>query len=519
MIPQAALQAYLERPLEDHLWVKKLTGPQLDAALATLNPKPKVPHLRDHQKACFILGVAYPGFCFWNDLGSGKTILALELLRYWWQAGKLRRGVVFLKSDKAFDTWETQARKFGFDLPITALSGSSVQKWQQLEEFGEGLVLLPCPGATAMTSTPIKVKGKMRWKLDNKLVDRLAAWTEAFVIDESTVAGHHNSLTFQLLYRLKKKANYRYALAGRPFGRDPTMLWAQHLLVDDGETLGETLGLFRAAFFTEKKNYWGGPYSKDYKFKTKLKPVLSKMMRHRSITYSSDECGGLPAVVPIHEVVRLPEEAGAYYARMVESLREAKGNMRELKNVFLRMRQLSSGFMGFKDDESGEKVEISFDENPKLERLLELIEEVPEGRGATIFYEYTHSGRQIVEKLKKLKYRPIWLWSGTKDARAELARFAKEEQPVAVINNRVGAYSIDGLQHTANYLFVYESPVSSIDREQMERRLIRDGQKHKVFQFDLVCKGTADEKILQFHKQGKDLFQALLRNPEKALLV
>jgi len=522
LIPRAAVKNYLARPLDSHLWVKGLSNAQLDAALQQLDPPPSLNvRTRIHQKACFLLGVAYPQFCFWLDMGTGKTLLSLELLRYWFQCGLIKRAIIFVTSDKAFHTWEKQLVEFGIRLPITALEGSSLQKWKQLEEFGDGLVLLPYPGAVAMASrrvTAVKKK-KHELQLDKKLVARLAQWGQALVLDESTKAAGRGSLTHSLLAKLRNTAKVRYALAGRPFGRDPTMLWAQHMLIDGGETLGETVGMFRSAFFTEKQNYWGGPYSKDYKFKTKLQPVLARMAQHRSITYTADECIELPKVVPVVELVKFDEEARAYYERLVKQVLAARGNMREMKNVFLRMRQISSGFIGLKDDETGERVEIEFQHNPKLERLLELAEELPEKRKAVIFYEYTYSGRKIASLLKEqLGIKPIWLWAGTKDTKKELQRFATAPDcTVAVINTKVGSMSLDGLQDVANYTFFYESPLSSIDREQAERRLIRQGQRRKVFQYDLLVENTVDQKIREYHAEGEALFDALLRNPARTL--
>ena len=520
MIPSSVVNDYLKRQLDSHLWVKQLTAKQLDAAIAQLQPPPKLnPKLKLHQKACFLLGVAEPKFCFWLDMGTGKTILALELLRYWFQVGLIKRALIFVTSDKAFSTWEKQLVKFGIELPIIALAGSSEQKWQQLEEFGEGLVLVPYPGARAMVCTKVAAKKgkKKKLKIDPEKMKRLLSWAEAIVLDESTKAAG-DSLTFSMIAQVRKKAKVRYALAGRPFGRDPIMLWAQHYLIDDGETLGETKGLFRAAFYNEKPNFWGGPYSKDYTFKDKLRPQLSEMIQHRSITYSADECIDLPRVIPIKELVFFPEEAQAYYQKVVERIIAAKGNLRETKNAFLRMRQISSGFVGFKDDESGEKAEIEFQENPKLDRLLELLDELPEGRKAVVFYSFTYSGRKISQELTAMGIKPLWLWSGTKDAAKELQRFAKDPKcTVAVMNSQIAAYSLDGLQDVANYTFFYESPIGKIDREQAERRLIRQGQNRKVFQYDLLTAGTSDEKILDFHSEAEDLFQAILRNPAKAL--
>lgn len=521
MIPAAAIKAYHKRVLDSHLWVKQLTRKQLDAALAKLDPPALLnPKARIHQKACFLLGVSYPQFCFWLSMGTGKTLLALELLRYWFEAGVIRRALIFTISDKAYSPWTTQLRRYGFDLPMTSLTGSSKNKWAQLEEFGDGLVLLSYPGARAMVSKRAKVKKKkkkMKLKLDPAKMQKLLAWANAIVLDESTECGNPRSLNFQMISGLRKGAKVRYALAGRPFGRDPTPLWAQNFLIDDGETLGETLGLFRGAYFTEEDSEYGGPYSKTYTFKSKLRPQLAQTIQHRSITYAAEECIDVPKVTRIIEEVSFSEEAEAYYQKVVEQVIAARGNLRVVKNAFLRMRQISSGFVGFKDDESGEKAEVEFAENPKLERQLELLEGVPYGRGSVLFYEFTISGKLLVKELQAKGYEPIWLWSGTKNADKELAKFAKAEQPIAVVQNRVGSFSLDGLQHTANYEFFYESPVSGLTREQAEARLIRDGQKWKVFVYDLVTRGTVDYKILDFHRQGQSLVSALMREPSKLL--
>lgn len=453
------------------------------------------------------------GLCHHN---TGKTILALELLRYWFKCGKVRRALIFVFSDKAFPTWERQLAEFNINLPLVLLTGSSEQKWKQLSSLKEGLALVAYPGAVYMATTRVKGNGeKSKLKLDLAKVKRLQDWTQAFVMDESTRASG-DSLTFSLISQLRKTATVRYALAGRPFGRDPLMLWAQHYLIDDGETLGETKGLFRAAFYTEKQNYWDPRgYAKDYSFKNSMQAALSVMVQHKSITYSAAECIELPKVVPVVETVSFPEEAGTYYRRVIEQAIASKGDIKEMANVFLRMRQISSGFVGVTDDATGDRTEIEFEQNPKLERLLELIDEVPEGRGSVVFYEFTRSGRLIVKRLKELGCTPAWLWSGTKDTKKELEVFAKAKRPIIVINNKVGAMSIDGLQKTASYDFEFEAPVSVIDWEQARRRLVRDGQKYTVFQYSLQVKGTVDEKIRAYHAEGEDLFKALLRDPAK----
>lgn len=519
MIPKVAIDAYLRRPLDDHLWVKTLSRKRLLTALDELSPRPQVnPALHSHQLACFLLGVSYPRFAFWLDMGTGKTLLSLELLRYWYECGRFKRALVFITSDKAFPTWEKQIARFDIKLPYCLLEGSSESKWRQLEEFGEGLVFISYPGAVALVCQRVGSGNKRRFLLDLDQVKRLGRDMGALILDESTRVGNSQSLTFRMIAKLRLHASVRYALAGRPFGRDPTMLWSQHYLIDDGATLGQTLGLFRAAFFSSRPSPWvsrdRAEYIREYKFNKKMESRLSRMIQHRSIAYSADECIDLPGCVPTIEEVAFSAEAESLYRRAIEQVKAAKkGDMRMVKNVFLRMRQLSSGFVGFIDDESGARAEIEFAENPKFDRLLDLLQQLPLDRKAVVFYDFTWSGRKITEAAKKLALNPIWIWSGTKDYKSDLARFETSSTcRLAVVQNRVGAMALDGLQ-VANYLFFYESPVSVIDREQAERRLRRQGQLRRVFQYDLVTRGSVDLKILAYHSEGEGLLKAILRDP------
>lgn len=517
MILKAAIRRFLERPLDSHLWIKKVKRKDLWATVNSLHPRPRIrKNIFKHQLACFLLGLANPQFCFWLDMGTGKTRLTLELLKYRYECGELKRAIIFITSDKAFPTWEKQVRRFNIGLPATLLEGSSKEKWRTLEEVEEGLIFVSYPGAVAMCRS-FKKKGRKKVSVvDQDKVSRLADGIGALVMDESTRASGRDSLTHRMIRRLGKCISVRYALAGRPFGRDPTLLFTQHLLIDGGKTLGDTLGMFRAAFMIDKPHPFAkNKYIKKWTFDKSKKKLLAKIIQNSSITYAAEECIDLPKHIPIREEVAFPIEAKDYYDQAVKTIIASKGNMSAVKNVFLRMRQLSSGFIGFKNDETGEKAQVEFDDNPKFDRLMELLEELPLDRKAVVFYDFTYSGRKIAAACKELGLKPIWLWAGTKNYKRDLDNFENDPRTrVAIVQNRVGAMSLDGLQ-VANYVFFFESPVGAIDREQAERRLRRAGQKRKVFQYDLLVRGSIDAKILEYHAEADGLMKALLRDPER----
>src|SRR5262249_25528023 len=124
-------------------------------------------------------------------------------------------------SDKAFSTWERQVRKFHIDIPYVSLdASSSEEKWSMLDHFGEGIVILTYPGTVAMVSERVKKKKKIKWALSDKKLRRLFKDVDVVILDESTKVGNTGSLQHKMCRAATKQAEFRYALAGRPFGRD-----------------------------------------------------------------------------------------------------------------------------------------------------------------------------------------------------------------------------------------------------------------------------------------------------------
>lgn len=520
MIHRHAIKQYLEQERESFHWIKKLKEPKVDKALAELGFQSEhYDSLMLHQKQCVLAGIAIPNLCYWLEMGTGKSRVMLELFNYYYQTDTLvGKTLILAPTDEVVQSWENEIKKWGVNIPYVTLIGSTEQKWEQLT-IDRGLVFATYIGLSYMVSSLVPKKKKK--KEGNELVivkpklDKLLRGIEAVVLDESTKVSSPQSLSFKVCSQVSRVCRIRYALAGRPFGRDPIQLWAQFFLVDRGETLSPTIGFYREVFFNKKPNFWAHN-AVDYVFNQKMKPELTRITAHRSLTYSVDECVTLPELVRIKKQVYFPEETLAYYQRLVDEIIVAKGDISLIKNVFIRMRQLSSGFLGVKDDETGERAEIEFGSNPKLDLLLELIDEMPEERKAVVFYEFTHSGRKISEALKKAKIKAGWLWSQTKDWKSMEYKFNNDPKyRVLVINSKKGAYGLN-LQ-AANYVLYYESPISGIDRDQSEKRCHRTGQARTCFIYDLVTIGSMDERILRYMQEGKNLFQALVVDPAKVI--
>lgn len=510
MIHRLAIKAFLERPRKDYRKLKALAPKQIEVLKNQLPVKPPIwTKLSKHQKVCFIACVEAGAFANHLDTGGGKTLLSIAVILYFIKAQKLKQGLVLVPNKSNKTEWARELEKHCPKREYLILKGSSKDKWADFEQSEAPFIIETFAGLMRMVSIlephPRK-KGQNRLRPDANQIKRIASRIGALVMDESTVASNRSKLPFRICRKICQSISVKLELSGTPFGKDPTPLWGQMYLLDGGETLGPTLGLFRAAFFTAKQNYWGGT---DYTFDRSKEPLLHRLLANRSLRYKADE-QDLPKRVPIIKEVTLPGDAKKYYEQFRDRLMAARGNYQEMKNAFLRMRQISSGWVGFRDDETGERASVEFPDKPKLELLLTLVQTLSPEHKFIIFHEFTFSGQMIHNELDTLGIDHVWVYGKTKDTDAALRRFTKDPSCRGFLaQSAAAAYGLN-LQ-MARYGFFYESPLSVIVRTQCERRWYRQHSPHKnIFMYDLVTRGTYDVDILTAHAQGKSLFDTII---------
>lgn len=541
VIAGAAVRAFLKRPRSDYRPWKKL-GPDGLAKQAAKLPSmpPDWRKLRLHQKVCVLIGAHERRFGFFLDTGMGKSLLTIVLKRYWRKLAGLERSAAWLilvpnKGNKA--GWADEVALHAPHLNILRLSGSSERKWEDLEEYGaeSDFIVETYGGFMQMMSERIEDKRKSAKKINRERaasakkkgtkarvkerlawsaakLDQFAKHVDGIVMDESIKIMNKSALPHRICAQVIKrlgKDGFVYELNGTPFGRDPEAIHGQVYLLDDGYSLGDTLGLYRAAFFKEVKGRMGFP---EYKFDKSKQKTLHDFLADKTIAYEADE-GDLPAVVPIIKTIYLPADAEAYAADAKRKIIAAKGSYTESKNAFMRMRQISSGWLGYKDDETGERASVNFKPNVKLEFLLDYVDTINPKYQYIIFHEFNYSGALICAGLKEMGIPHAWVYGKTKNPEEEVERFRKmgpEKCPALVLSNSAGSYGLN-LQ-MAKYGIYFEAPVSPIIRYQTRKRFERQYSPHRsVFRVDLVVANTYDAGILEAHAAGKDLFDGIIR--------
>jgi SNF2 family DNA or RNA helicase len=508
MIARPAVEAFVNKKLDDWSWAKDLSKKDMIEELQHIAPKFRFKtEPWEHQLACFILGMYNPQFLFFLDMGLGKSKLVLDLITYYNKyLNKIRRTLVLVPGPVNIYGFADEV-KVHSKLSCVELYGLKHERWSILKKTKADLYILNYAGLHSMIMEERTKDGQGDRLPDRASLNAFTSQFDSVIFDEIHKAKNHKTLTYRLCSMISRDYRVRYGLTGTPMGRDTMDLWSEFCLIDNGDTLGKNITLYREGFYKTRINYWGGY---EFTLDPEKEVALQKRLLNKSIRYDESEVEELPGRVDRKVKIKMPAEARGYYNSVVKGLVLVKGDYRQIKGVFVRLRQICSGFFQHKLDEIEDKVLVDFEYNPKLEATMMLLDTVPGDSKIVIFHEFIHSGDLLAKELKKNKYKYIRLYGATKDKKGVLDTFLNDKKcRVFLVNSESGGTGLN-LQSVANYVIYYECPISSITRRQTEKRVYRPGQTKRTFIYDLVIESSVEEKILEFMKEGKDIFRAVI---------
>lgn len=514
LIDRRAVRDFLDRELNNYTWMKKLSRESILKELRQLKVPPEFhtdPWL--HQLVCFWIGLCEPRFLLLLDMGLGKSKILSDLIRHFQREKKLEGALIVVPRVINIDSWVDDLAKHQPNLEPWRIDCTDIEEKRErlLHPKGDVTIIDNQGLALALTEKGKRYKGR-KWASglvpNDALLKRIKRKYNFLGVDEIHKYGNHQSLWYDLVDDIAAEMEFCYGATGTLFGKNVESLWAPFQLIDRGETFGETLGLFRAAFFIQKMNPWKGV---QFEYDKRMDAKLHEFLQNKSIRYDEDEVPEteLPKMVPQERKLEMSEEQRGHYNRALEGLVNAGGKLGDLDAAWLRMRQIVSGYLVWKD-EHGEHIKY-FKENPKLEDLESVVENLRPGEKLVVVYVYTATGRMICERLKELKVGYEWLWGGTKDPGAARRKFMKDPKcTVFVMNDEAGGTGNDGLQEVARLMYLYETPSSPIARKQVVKRVHRPGAKKRVFIWDAVMKRSVDRGILDGIKEGVDIYDRVV---------
>ena len=460
---------------------------------------------------------------YW-DPRTGKTKLSLDWLSFLRATGHVQRALIIAHAPIGIDEWESQYRVHSaLDMRFVR-SGSAA--WDDLcDALGSSADAICTTWSTlqVLFSEIREVargakKGRNKRYPDYPKLRATAEFFDCVIIDEIHKAMNDEALRFKIAVELVQHCRWRAGLTGTPFGRDPFVLWAEAFLMDGGESLSTARRFFEEAFgvrqflpFRGVQYVFPKPGSKEH---VRRMDILKGKLRHMMMSLSLSEIQDTNVSSNVIELSMLPKQRAAYRRALngyIELLKEQKISHVAVENIFLRLRQIASGFTEVIDPDTDERHTLDLD-CAKLEWLEETFADVGDEFKAVIFHDYTHSGERLVRLFKKLKIDCGWIYGGTPmpQRRVLIDRFQEGKLPVIISNAATGGTSIN--LGRADWLIFYESPPGVISRKQAESRPLARGERLLVMD-DLVC-APIEHRILEFAKEGKSLLNALHGDPD-----
>ncbi|MBO0736424.1 MAG: hypothetical protein J2P48_07630 [Alphaproteobacteria bacterium] len=471
---------------------------------------------RTHQLEALAFALWARRAILYYEMRTGKTKVALDWLSYLIYSGILNQtALIIAHAPIGVDEWESQIPFHShLDVAVIRSGPDSTERFFDAAVNPHDAVIVSWSTLQQIftvkrVATHGAKRGREKLYVDRQLARDAARFFGAAVIDEIHMAGNHDTLRFGIASELVQHCAWRLGLTGTPFGRDPLLLWAQAFLIDGGEALSTSFHFFRAAFCVEKYNPFRRWSKTDYAFDHKKMPLLRDKLSRATLHCALSDVQDVNVLAGVVRLRMSGEQQQAYLEAVERLVKSRIGDAIEIDNVFLRLRQIASGFLPFINSAGEERI-VDWPDAAKFVWLDDFLSAIPDFQ-VVVFHEFIHTGQRICKLLDKHRIKYEWLHGGVTGRPELLKRFQTGESQVLVANAATGGMSID--LSAAEYLCFFESPVSLIARRQAEARPLARGSRPLVVD-DLVC-APIEAKLLDYAAQGANLREALLRDPRK----
>lgn len=452
-----------------------------------------------------------------HDPGTGKTRTAIEILKLRYNAGKRIQRTLILGPIIVLAQWKRQFEQYS-KIPqekIVVLLGAGKKRLELLESMQkkhpQGFVAL-------LNYDGLIIKG---------MSEALEKWApEIMICDESHRLKAPDTARFKALRPVADRAKHCYLLTGSPVLNSPMDLWAQWRIMNRGESFmgfnprtnrQEPLSFFQfrnVYFYDANAGMPKHAYFPNWKPRPGASEALKRILQQTSVQAKKEDVLKLPPLIQSIIPVAMGKKQEKAYREMesqyVTMVKEHAITASLAIVQSLRLQQILSGFVPNPDKENEG---IWFDENPRLEALLEKTEDlVAQGKKVVVWTNFVPTYDKIAQELKKLKIDSVFLTGreSIKVKDANVLAFTKGEIPVCIAHPAAAGLGVELTE--AQYSIYYGRSYSQEHLIQSTARNYRGGSEihAHVTQYDLVVPDTMDDVIISCLDGKVKLAQALL---------
>lgn len=337
----------------------------------------------------------------------------------------------------------------------------------------------------------------------------------AMVLDEASKIKNGQAQQTKALMQLGVIASRRYILTGSPVAKNPLDLYAQMKFLSDSILKIPSYTAFRNKY-AQMGGYCvhGRPvqiigWKNLEDLKTRIRPYTRRMLK--------TECLDLPKkTYQRREVEMGAEQAKAYQEMARYAVAELPGVVdRSYATIaltkILRLSQITAGFLPVEAEVGTERYNVPFKTNPKLDELMQIIEETEHVVVFCMFREEITVASALL-RAKGIAFGCLDGSTALAERTLVMERFQHGELQVVLAQVVTGGI---GITLTKAHVVVYlTNPYSWEARSQSEDRVHRPGQKENVTYIDILAtirgKETIDKKVLQVLEDKRNLSEAVL---------
>lgn len=326
------------------------------------------------------------------------------------------------------------------------------------------------------------------------------------ILDEAHFIKNRSSQRAKFLLKLACKADYRYILTGTPIGNGQLEnIYSLYCFLDPYLERGRVCSrIFGGSFqkFQDRYcilNMYHKPSS--YIHVKELQEIINSY----SYRVKKIDCLDLPEKLP-DEIIKVDLLEKKLYKKLAteSAILEYEILAENPLSRLVKLRQLSSGYLTYKEEQEDKVLELKTE---KLSVLEELLEGYPEDKKVVIFAEFKYSIAQISKLLRGMKIRFVVLDGDQKDKTIWRKFQSDEKIRVIVCQYKTANAGID--LFASDTIIYYEPTLSSNILEQSRDRIHRTGQKEKCSYIHLLTRGTVEVDIYRALAGYSDFSEAL----------
>lgn len=440
---------------------------------------------------------------FW-DQGTGKTKLVIDTAAYLFCQEKINAMLV-VAPDGVHRNWISDEIPkhlmsairpdcYCFHSSKAGTKGAAGRLMEFLRRIGQ-------PGALSVLT--ISYDGFLT-KAGRAAVDAfLQRGKVLYVLDEIHRIKNHSAKRTKAILSTVNGVTYRRGLTGTPIANSPFDAYSVMRFLDLGFWKPYRLDswtIFKHNFGIWKKldesddSTWAPSFCVAHKNLEELNGILKK----HSDRVLKDDVLDLPPKVYTRRYFQLNSEQQRVYREIRDDFMTYLNEGADMITAplviqrMVRLQQITSGYLPC---EGGDPVVFLGEQNPRIDLLQEVMEDVP-GK-SIIFCKFTKDIEAISKMLQAMGRKPVTYYgkTDTDQRAANLKEFKEGDATDFVAQIAAACEGLTLIQ--ADTVIYYNNSYNLTHRLQSEDRAHRIGQTKTVTYIDLAAEGTVDEGIVE----------------------